>query len=128
MLVDEFFSSLRRFELWSYVVSYRQLLLRSTKSTDFPTRMGILFKDASLMLIETSFDGLSIQELDRDAPELPIDVSRIPSGHKLFRLTASAGLGYIAAAGFISTEDEKEYYDGSALISSEHLGPLSGSP
>jgi len=120
-MLAELFSSERRFQLWSYVVSHRQLLLRSTKSADFPTRIEILFTDTSLMLIETRFEGLSIQELGFDTPDLPIDVSQIPPGHKLFRLRTSGGFGYIAATGCTATEDEREYYDGSALISSEHL-------
>jgi hypothetical protein len=121
MTKNQIFSAARQFQLWSYVVSHRQLLLRSPKAAGLPTRLEILFKDVSLICIGITFDNLSIQEIERGSPDLPIDASYVPDGHRLFRLSTNTTAGYVAAAAFFSSEDEKEYYDDSALVAPEHL-------
>src|ERR1035437_5423461 len=50
----------RRFQVWEYSVGHKQLLLRSTKDVDHPTRVEIAFKDVRAMQIPTVIDELSI--------------------------------------------------------------------
>jgi hypothetical protein len=87
----------------------------------FADAVGNIIQDVSLICIGTAFDNLSIQEIERGSPDLPIDASYVPDGHKLFRLSTNTTTGYVAAAAFFSSEDDKEYYDDSALVAPEHL-------
>ena len=56
-MTGSLFVSDRFFQIWRYTVSHRQLLLRSTKSDVAHTRIEILFKDVSLMLMELRSEG-----------------------------------------------------------------------
>jgi hypothetical protein len=118
---NQTFYSDRQFQMWSYIVSHSQLLLRSPKAPGLPTRIEVLFKDVSLIHLETSLDGLSICEVEWSSADLPVDISQVPTRHRLFRVATNAITGYVAAAAFFSSEDEKEYYDDSGLAPAEHL-------
>ena len=121
MTHKQLFATARHFQLWSYIVSHRQVLLRSPKSQNWPKRVDVLFKDVSHICLGTRFEGLLIHEMTAGSGDLPFDGSRIPTGHRLFRLQTNTSLGYIVAATFHMFEDEKEYYDDSALIGTELL-------
>ena len=41
---NEIINSKRMFQIWSFVVSHTELLLRSTKSPDHRTRIDVFFK------------------------------------------------------------------------------------
>lgn len=62
MNVDELVFPERVFQVWLYTVGMARLLLRSTKSPTFPTRVDILFQNVMEMSIPTSLDGLTISE------------------------------------------------------------------
>ncbi len=111
----------RQFQIWSYVVSHNQLLLRSPKSQRAITRVDILFKGVSFIHMETGFSGLSVQVLDEKAQKPLPNIPDILEDQKLFVLHTSSGLGYIVAAAYAAVEDDKEHYDASALISDGHL-------
>jgi hypothetical protein len=55
-------TSNRKFKLWDYDVSHRQLLLRSPKSEKFDTNLDIIFLDVSYCNIPTSLAGLALAE------------------------------------------------------------------
>ena len=48
----------RQFQIWSYKVSHAQLLLRSTKSKNDPTRIDLLFKNVAIINMPTLLNGV----------------------------------------------------------------------
>ena len=54
----------RQFQIWSYKVSHAQLLLRSTKSENNPTRIDLLFKNVAIINIPTLLNDVRIRRAD----------------------------------------------------------------
>ena len=111
---DEIINSEREFQIWQYTVGHRQLLLRSTKSPDFPTRIDVFFKGVSELHLPTAFSGLSIREAsDRDIRELCglLNSQSLAKGVKVFKLQGIDFLGYVAALIVVCHEDEGGYYE-----------------
>lgn len=102
-------------------MSHRQLLLRSPKSESASTRVDVLFKDVSFMCLSTDFSDLSIQEADAEFRKTLQNIPMVSRGHRLFILQTTPSPQYVMAAAYVSLEDDKEYYDPSALIAGSHL-------
>ena len=99
---DEFRSS-RRFRLWRYSLTTRQLLLRSDRDTDHETRIEIAFQNVRRVQLPMELDGLCIHRLSARTFAL--------EGHK-WRGRVDAGFMTVA---------EEQGSGGDALIS-EHVG------
>ena len=54
----------RRFQVWSYSVSHRLLLLWSTKSAEHPSQVDVLFEDVRAMELATTLLALRIDAVD----------------------------------------------------------------
>jgi hypothetical protein len=104
----------RDFQMWRYTVGHSQLLLRSPKSTDFPTRIDVLFKGVEEFHLPTDFVGLEISET-RHSDLNKLSMFRIsPSGKKrakVFTVRGKDYLGYVSALRVAVHEDEGEYDD-----------------
>jgi hypothetical protein len=113
-MATEIINSKRFFQLWSYSVSHSELLFRSTKSTEFPTRIDVLLKGVKEFHLPTTSKGLSITEASdadiqrlctlRQSPSLGKDV-------KVFTVQGADFVGYVAALIVLCHEDEGEYHD-----------------
>ena len=120
-MADKIFSSDRTFQVWSYIVSHKQLIIRSPKSERFATRIDVLFKGVSHIDLDTEFNGLIISTAD------PASVDFLRTGMyahdevKIFRLECNRNSGYVTAVTCILCEDDKEYYDESSIVSKDHL-------
>jgi len=100
------------------------LLLRSTKSVEFPTRIDVFFKGVSEFHLPTIFNGLSIIEASdadirklctlRQSPSFGKDV-------KVFTVQGADFVGYIAALIALYHEDEGEYHEPSFFASKNSL-------
>src|SRR5262249_48013426 len=103
----------RRFQVWLYSVSHGQLLLRSTKSDEIPTRIDVLFNDVAALELPTLFDGLSITEAALDeAQSLNVQLGSWPiHRRKVFVLRGTNYLGYVIAGAVSWHEDEGSHYD-----------------
>ena len=114
MAQDEF-GFRRRFELWSYVVSHEQLLVRSNKSNEWSTRIDILFKDVIVMEIQTLFDEILVRRSSKEeARSLQDRLGGVPTERrKLFIVQSSNFSGYVVAGAVFWHEDQGEYYDNS---------------
>ena len=99
----------RRFQVWNYTVGHGQLLLRSTKSSEFPTRIDILFKNVTAIHLPTTFDGVTIAEAsDEERNRLKIHKNE---SEKLFIVRGDAFEGYVIAGTVAHHEDEGEHSD-----------------
>ena len=61
-MIAEIINSKRFFQLWSYSVSHSELLFRSAKSIEYPTRIDVFFKGVKEIHLPTTSNGLSITE------------------------------------------------------------------
>lgn len=107
-------SSDREFQVWKYTVGHRQLLLRSTKSPQHPTRVDVFFKGVSEFHLPTSLTGLFITEVSESEVQdlCMLSVQTSPeTGSKVFKVEGKHFVGYVAALALASHEDEGEYYD-----------------
>jgi hypothetical protein len=110
----EIINSKRFFQLWSYSVSHSELLFRSTKSTENPTRIDVLFKGVKEVHLPTTSMGLSITEAsDADIRRLCTSRQSPSFGKdlKVFTVQGSDFVGYIAALIALCHEDEGEYHE-----------------
>lgn len=103
----------RTFQIWLYSASHTQLLLRSTKSKELPTRVDVLFKDVAALALPTLFDGLSISEATADEARnlnMPLGNKEI-DGRKVLLVRGSNFLGYVVAGYLYWHEDEGDHFD-----------------
>jgi len=108
----EVFNSRRSFQIWKYTVGHSQLLLRSTKSPDFPTRIDVFFKGVKEIHLPTSFTGLSITEASQaDIQKLCILQTHPSMGSdlKYLQIQGVGFLGYVMALIVVWHEDSGEY-------------------
>jgi hypothetical protein len=77
-----------------------QLLLRSTKSEEHPTRIDVLFQDVRSMSIPTTMDALHVTKLD----------------DRTFRLSGTDWNGAVDAGFMVVAEDDGGYADPSSLF------------
>jgi hypothetical protein len=116
MTTNPVFASERLFETWRYSVSHRQLLLRSNKTNAANTRIEILFKNVSLMLIGPMFKGLTITICDTASLNnfgmRDFDLG----GRVLYQLGTESFRGFVAAGDITVHEDELGYDDPSSLL------------
>lgn len=64
-MLSEMISTKRFFQILSYSVGHSELLLRSTKSAEFPTRIDVFSKGVKEFHLPSTFNGLSIAEAPR---------------------------------------------------------------
>jgi hypothetical protein len=104
----------REFQLWKYTVGHSQLLLRSTKSPEFPTRIDVFFKGVVEIQLPTHFRGLFLTEGNEDEIA-KIHTSReqlsFKEGVKVFTVRGAGFFGYVAALVVATHEDKGEYYE-----------------
>ena len=111
----------RRFQLWSYSVSHRQLLLRSVKTNSIATRVDVLFKNVFSINLPTVIEELRVAEADPHSArailqsssheeDLPVRDTRV------FLLTGNGWNGVIVAGYVGVAEDTGDYDDPSSLV------------
>lgn len=107
----------RKFELWTYAVSHRQLLLRSNKSEEYPTRCEILFTNVSHLKIPAWIDALEIEVGDHSTALEAEETSLLKeSGTVLYLIRGRGFSGYVLAGNLTYVEDNGEYYEPSSLL------------
>jgi hypothetical protein len=107
----------RRFQVWAYSVGMARLLLRSTKSETFASRVDVLFQNVKALKLPTALDGLVVAEADpRDAARISAETGLLPSEDTtIFTVRAGAFDGYVVAGVCVVAEDSGEYFDPSTL-------------
>jgi hypothetical protein len=109
-LVDR---SERVFQVWAYTVGMRRLLLRSTKTETFSTRIDVLFQNVKALMLATSIEGLVVGPAGEALSErITADTSLLPDdGTHFYRVEMSAGSGYVVAGVVVEDEDSGEYFE-----------------
>jgi hypothetical protein len=111
---NEIIDSKRFFQLWRYSVGHSQLLLRSTKSEDCPTRIDVFFKGVKEFHLPTSFDGLSIADVsNEEVRRLQAFKPSLKTGYyyRFYKVKSVDFAGYIVALVVGCHEDNGEYYE-----------------
>ena len=106
------FRSARHFALFSYKGDRGELLLRSRKSIEFPTRLDVLITDVSALEIRRWSDSLTIEETGIQKLEgkssRPQDVGE---GRRVFSVTGDSWSGFILGAAVYTHEDDRHWTD-----------------
>jgi hypothetical protein len=93
-----------------------RLLLRSTKTEEFPTRVDILFQNVKLVHLATTIHGLVVRSPDDNEQERIIrDTGLIQDDENRFFVIDGLHPGFVVAGVFVTREDKGEYYDSSEL-------------
>jgi hypothetical protein len=109
----------RVFQVWAYTVGMGRLLLRSTKSETFGTRVDVLFQNVKAMKLPTLLDGLVVTvAVAGAANEITDATGALPDDETVFFVLDSlTGTGYVLAGVVAEIEDEGEYFEPSKLWS-----------
>jgi len=106
----------RTFELWRYSVGHAQLLLRSTKSDEWATRVDVGFKNVEYIQLPTLMNRLAI-EVGTEA-DLPPQARQALDmvGKTVFILSTDGVRGFVVAGYGGWIEDEGDYSDPSKAL------------
>ena len=113
-MLTEIINTKRFFQIWKYTVGHRQMLFRSTKSTDCSTSIDVLFKGVREFHLPTILTGLSISEASEEEVRMLCSLRLPPSldkDLKAFKVQGTDFLGYVTALIVVCHEDEGEYDD-----------------
>ncbi|HEX7285586.1 MAG TPA: hypothetical protein VF532_05355 [Candidatus Angelobacter sp.] len=101
----------RQFQIMTYRCSHSQLLLRSGKTAQRPTRIDVLFKDVRAFELRTYLRDLTLEEIN--PAQLTGHAAQVQQvmeeGHKVYLLKADDWTGYIVAGALFWHEDEGEF-------------------
>lgn len=109
---DELVRFERRFQIWLYTVGHRQLLIRSTKSAEWPSRVDVLFKDVRGMAIVPQIDSIRLERLGIDdavSAAASLGITDIDEAN-VYLLAREPRL-FVVAGVVVWHEDAGEYYD-----------------
>lgn len=112
----------RFFQIWSYTTSHRDLLFRSTKSPEHPTRIDILFKNVAHINLPTSFDGLLVSVLSEE------EISNVGQGlgiqgmkeRYVFSIVSANTSGFVVA-GLVAWHEDQGEYSHASIVASGHF-------
>jgi hypothetical protein len=107
----------RPFQVWQYLISHGQLLLRSTRSASLESRVDVLFKDVAAMLLRTAYEGLTIRHPTDEERELIVRLTGLTQGRgRTFYVVDSLPIGFVVAGSVTWAEDQLDYSEPSTLI------------
>lgn len=105
------------FQLWGYIVSMSQLLLRSTKSERFDTRVDIAFWNVQAIQLPTLLPGMRVAPADsEDTERIRAEAGIGAIENTSVFLVADRGYrGYVVAGRMVTCEDSGEYFEPSQI-------------
>ena len=107
----------RRFQVWSYTVSHKQLLLRSTKTETAATRIDVLFKNVARINLPTLVDQLVIAALEREEYPEGLNVgAQTMLERNVYSVCGRDWDGYIVAGTVVWAEDDHDFHHPSSLL------------
>lgn len=106
-----YFSSDRRFKLWEYTVSHKQLLIRSPATPDISGNIDIIFWGVEYINVPSAFKGLSLNAstlADREKFKLESGVTLLSS---VFCLNTENQRCFISDLGFKVLSNELDIFE-----------------
>lgn len=103
----------RQFQLWAFSVSMKRLLLRSTKTPTWQTRVDVLFRNVEGIELPTELAGLVVdvapqQDWVPTAARLGVFLEE----HlRVYAVSTSRQTGYVIAGLIWISEDQGEHYE-----------------
>src|SRR5690242_16981113 len=109
----------RRFQLWAYTVSHRQLLLRSNKSDQHASRCEILFANVIHIDLPISVEDVEVRiATDEELESRGIARPNEPHIQRTVYIVQGRNVsGYVIAGAVYQAEDDGEYDSPSSLYS-----------
>lgn len=107
----------RVFQLWAYTVGMGRLLLRSTASDRFSTRIDVVFQNVQAVQLLALLQGVVIERSDSAETErITRETGLLPDeDHEFFSVYCSNFVGYVVAGVVVDVEDTGEYFEPSAV-------------
>ena len=96
-MAELLYSSERKFQVWAYTVSHRQLLLRSVKSATDQTRINLLFKNVRALNLISTLQGIRIEASDQASDKTRYEIESLNFS------------GFVLASAFAHRTDDQEY-------------------
>lgn len=108
------FDSDRRFRLWDYNVSHKQMLLRSPKSSDSEANVDIVMWDVEYLDLTTSLDGVKMAQAScEDLGRAERALGRTPDSSQVFCFLSGDRRFIVVAAGFKVLRNDLDIFDSS---------------
>src|SRR6185437_7927724 len=101
----------RKFQVMTYRCSHSELLLRSGKTADTPTRVDVLFKDVRALELRIYLSELFIEEIDPSqlGPHSTKPIEAVEQGHRAYLIKSGDWSGHIIAGAVFWHEDDGEF-------------------
>jgi hypothetical protein len=108
----------RSFSVWRYVIGHGQLLLRSPKAEELPTRVDVGFKDVGYVQLPVHMTSLAIRVGSLE--DLPEELRKVEyfHGKNVYVMDAGGVKGLVVASYGAWNEDDGEYYQPSTVLPS----------
>ncbi len=121
---DTIYESTRRFEVWTWGVGHRGLLLRSNPAAGAPTRIELWFKPAYAVSLPSWLDDIQISRTSDSARKRATEVlgRTLADYEDLFVVRSRQGFGWVVAGGVHGREDDNEY-DAPTMFDGWEAGP-----
>ena len=120
------YSSERRFQLWSYTVSHKTLLLRSTKTAITPSgdttqlemQVDLVFLNVAHVNLPSRLMGVAVRVADEEesAATLLSSGAEPEEGQRVYLVDTESKAGYVVAGGCVHMEDESDYWDRNPML------------
>jgi hypothetical protein len=105
------YESDRRFEVVTYGVGHRGLVLRTIPEPGQHSRIEVWFKPASAVCLEPWLEGIQITRGAADTSACRKVIGRpIRAGEELFSVRSGEGLGWVLAGSVHGREDHQDAY------------------
>ena len=103
----------RVFQLWAFTVGMGRLLLRSTKSGSFGTRVDVLFQNVKAINLPTHLDGLVVTVAGPEFQERIVEATGLlpDADTTFFEIECSGRRGFVVAGVAVQDEDEGEFFE-----------------
>ena len=103
----------RVFQVWAFTVGMGRLLLRSTKSGSFGTRVDVLFQNVKAINLPTYLDGLIVTVAGPEAEKQITEATGLlpDSDTTFFEVDCSGRRGFVVAGVAVQDEDEGEVFE-----------------
>jgi hypothetical protein len=104
--------TLRIFQTWEFRVSHGQLLIRSPKTSDWPTNIDLIFAGVEYMDLPRFLRGVEVDEPNEaDAAIMRERLDRQGTSDRIFVIKSNNRRYYVVAAALQISENEVDIFD-----------------